>query len=517
MKHQTIIAAGSLQRMIETAEAAWRKKDFSEAIETLERASRLAPSDLAILVRLGLKHGLRYDYAAAEQCFERALRIAPPNSRTDLLTSIAEQSNFFRNHEIRERYLLRAVAQPDKTPLACLKLAELYERHRRLPEATQFVEQALQLNPNYPAARLLQARLERLAGRLESAEQVLRSFITKPIPYPWTQALSWYELATVLDQQGRYDEAMTACNEAKTVLSTQAGKYYGKVISLIDTYKELKAQISTEILRGWQDTGPALIPKQRLALLCGYPRSGTTLLEQLLDAHPDVVSAEETDVFNDDAMPPLNRHSPPGALILNVLEKATVPVLQKARTGYFRAMEANLGGAIAGRMLVDKNPALTPQVPAFIRIFPETKFLFALRDPRDVVLSRFMLAQPVVPTTVSFLSLEGTAVDYAATMSFWRTLAPLLSGRFLEVRYEDMVEDLEPVARKTLDFLGVPWDDRVLKFTEHARQKIVRSPTYADVTQPVYKRAVGRWRNYQKYLEPHLEKLEPFVKVFGYE
>jgi len=102
-------------------------------------------------------------------------------------------------------------------------------------------------------------------------------------------------------------------------------------------------------------------------------------------------------------------------------------------------------------------------------------------------------------------------------MGIWRTLKPLLPGRYLEVRYEDMVDDLPSVARQTLEFLGVPWDDRVLGFYEHARKKMVRTPTYADVTQPVYKRAMGRWRNYQKYLEPHLEKLEPFVKAFGYE
>jgi hypothetical protein len=93
----------------------------------------------------------------------------------------------------------------------------------------------------------------------------------------------------------------------------------------------------------------------------------------------------------------------------------------------------------------------------------------------------------------------------------------MLEGRYLEVRYEDMVNDLESVARKTLDFLGVPWDAGVLGFDEHARQKVVRSPTYADVTQPVYKRAAGRWRHYQKYIEPGLKMLEPFIKAFGYE
>jgi hypothetical protein len=97
-----------------------------------------------------------------------------------------------------------------------------------------------------------------------------------------------------------------------------------------------------------------------------------------------------------------------------------------------------------------------------------------------------------------------------------RKFAPLIKNPWLEVKYEDTVEDLESVSRRVLDFMGVPWDARVLAFHEHARQKRVRTPSYADVTKPVFKRAVGRWRNYQKYLEPHLEKLEPFVKAFGY-
>ena len=156
-------------------------------------------------------------------------------------------------------------------------------------------------------------------------------------------------------------------------------------------------------------------------------------------------------------------------------------------------------------------------IPAFIRIFPETKLLIALRDPRDVVLSCFMQNIPLNQVGAAYLSLDSTAEEYTALMGVWQTLAPRMRNPYLEVRYEDMVEDLESVARKTLDFLGVPWDARVLGFDEHARQKMVRSPTYADVTQPVYKRAMGRWRNYQKYLEPHLDKLEPFVKAFGYE
>ena len=177
----------------------------------------------------------------------------------------------------------------------------------------------------------------------------------------------------------------------------------------------------------------------------------------------------------------------------------------------------SLSQPIAGRLLIDKNPTYTFLVPALVRFFPEIKFLIALRDPRDVVLSCFMQNLPLNQVGAACLTLAGTAEEYAALMTVWQTVKVRLRNPWLEVCYEDMVADLEPVARKTLEFLGVPWDAHVLGFDEHARQKVVRSPTYADVTKPVYKRAVGRWRNYQKYLEPHFAKLEPFVKAWGYE
>jgi hypothetical protein len=203
--------------------------------------------------------------------------------------------------------------------------------------------------------------------------------------------------------------------------------------------------------------------------------------------------------------------------MLPALEAADNAALQQSRAAYFRSMELEIRGPVAGRLLLDKNPVINYLIPAFIRIFPETRFIVALRDPRDVVLSCFMQPHPLNAVTAAYLNLETTVEDYSAVMSLWRTLAPLMPAPFLEVRYEDMVEDLESVARKTLNFLGMPWEARVLKFDEHARKKMVLSPTYADVTQPVYKRASGRWRHYQKYLEPHLEKLKPFVKAFGYE
>jgi tetratricopeptide (TPR) repeat protein len=504
-----LVAAGSLNRMLQAAETAWQRKDFQKCIETLQSACRLAPANADILLRLGRIYGLRYDYAAAETCFEKALRFAP--RKIGMLVAIADQCQNFRNPDIAERYLRRALEQPDATPQACIKLAELYERVRRLPEAAQLVERALALNPAYPAALLVRARLERLAGRVEAAEQVLRSFITKPVPDIWIHAQAWYELATILDRQQKFDDAMMAFLNAKNLMRPQIPKPPAEAKAVRTRMKVMESNVSGEMFKRWFDGAQALIPARRVALLCGHPRSGTTLLEQVLDAHPDIVSAEETEVFLDDSFAPLKRRFPPDDYMLPILEAADNTALQQARASYFQFMELSLGQPIGSRLLLDKNPTRTFMIPAFVRIFPETRFIIALRDPRDVVLSSFMQAQPFD------LSLEVVTDGYAFTMGFWRTLAPLMPAPYLQVRYEEMVDDLESVARKTLDFLGVSWDARVLGFDEHARKKMVISPTYADVTQPVYKRARGRWHNYKKYLEPYLDRLEPFVKAFGYE
>ena len=168
-------------------------------------------------------------------------------------------------------------------------------------------------------------------------------------------------------------------------------------------------------------------------------------------------------------------------------------------------------------MLLDKNPGMMILLPVVNWSFPEMKTLIALRDPRDIVLSCFMQKVPLTPISSNWLSLAGTAEYYARSMQTWLAMRELTQSPWLEFRYEDVVADLETHARKILEFLGLPWDDRVLKFYEHAREKMVRSPTYRDVTQPVYSRSVGRWRNYAKHLEPILDKLEPFIREFGYE
>jgi hypothetical protein len=281
--------------------------------------------------------------------------------------------------------------------------------------------------------------------------------------------------------------------------------------------REMEQTITTAVMDRWRADSAKLQPLRRIALLCGHPRSGTTLLEQVLDSHSDVTSAEETKMMHDDAYLPLIRDFPEGTSILQALDSVPPSLINHARENYFRCLEMFLRRKIGTRLLVDKNPALNLMIPMVVRIFPETKFLIALRDPRDVIVSCFMQALPLTPISSSYLSLEGTVNQYANVMGFWLEMLPRMGNQWMYVRYEEMVEDLPAVARAVFDYLGVGFEENVLKFYEHASKKRVNSPSHADVRKPLYQTAVGRWRNYQKYLAPYLPGLERFLKPFNYD
>jgi tetratricopeptide (TPR) repeat protein len=514
MKRPQLVPQGSLNRILQASEEAWSRRDFQQAIDHLERATRLAPANCQILLQLGRVYGLRCNYAAAEKCFEKAIRVAP--NKTEMLATVAERATDFPSHELAEKYFQCALEQKDASANTFTKLAELYERLHRMEEASTLLDRALHLEPNSALALLTSARFNRQTGKLEEAERLMRSAIKAGNND--IRIRGYYELGMILDRQGRYDEAMAAFLDAKALLRPTAGPLLAQLQELRAYWEEMQANISTETFQNWFNTTPMLQPAHRIAFLGGYPRSGTTLLEQVLDSHPDLVSAEETTLFNDEVYTPLTNTFPPTTPMLKLLESAPSSLLNQLRENYFNQNERHINNPIGTRLLIDKNPSINVLIPAFIRVFPEIKLLIALRDPRDVCLSCFMQAHlPLSKGSVAYLTLEGTIEGYARVMGLWRTLAPMLTGHYLEVRYEEMVEDLESVSRRTLDFLNVPWSGRVLKFDEHARSKRVRSPSYADVAKPISKRAIGRWQKYQKYFEPHLDKLAPFLKAFGYD
>jgi thioredoxin-like negative regulator of GroEL len=505
----------AIQQLYREAEEAWGAQDYQRSISLIEQATHKEPFNPRPVLDLARAYGHRYDFAAAERYLEKAVQISKDRAR--VLGEAGQVCLQFENIEMALDYFQRAARKKGVSINVLVTLADMYIRDKRLEEAAELAGRAAQMERKDPRVLLVDGMLRRARGAIPEAASSFRELLANPQAGASERIRALYELAGILDSEGKYDEAMMALLEAKALLRPHMGPQAAVLGLMQRRAKEMEQSITTAVMDRWRADAERLPPLRRIALLCGHPRSGTTLLEQVLDAHSDVTSAEETKMMHDEAYLPLIRDFPEGTSVLQALDSVPISVINHARENYFRCIELFLGRKIGGRLLVDKNPALNLMIPMVVRVFPETKFLVALRDPRDVVMSCFMQALPPSPISSAYLSLEGTVNQYANVMGFWLAMLPRMADRWIHVRYEELVKDLPAVARSVLGFLGVPFEDHVLQFYEHARSKRVKSPSHADVQKPIYQTAVGRWRNYQKYLEPYMTGLERFLKAFDYQ
>jgi hypothetical protein len=193
--------------------------------------------------------------------------------------------------------------------------------------------------------------------------------------------------------------------------------------------------------------------------------------------------------------------------------------LESLRALYWTETERYLGARRhSAKVVVDKNPFYSTRTALIHLLFPDARFVFALRHPRAVILSCFMQPFGRNPALANFTSLLGSAGQYQRVMRLWLQYRRYLPLQVHELRYEALVADKEARLRETLEFLGLPWDDTLSDHVSHARKRgRIYTPSYHQVSQPIYTDAVDRWRNYEKYLAEAGDLVQPFVTEFGYD
>jgi hypothetical protein len=244
--------------------------------------------------------------------------------------------------------------------------------------------------------------------------------------------------------------------------------------------------------------------------MVGFPRSGTTLLEQVLGSHPAVVTSNEKPTLDDSTREFLR--TPGDVKRLAALRGAG---LHQYRDAYWQRVREH-GIAVAGRVFIDKQPYHTLQLPLILRLFPAAKIVFSVRDPRDVVLScfrrRFLMSAP----NFQFLTLDGAASLYDATMHLAEIYRAKLPLELLQLRHEDLVASFEERVRETCDFLGLTWQDSMHDFATRARSQSITTPSSVQVMQGLNREGIGHWRRYRDQMAPVLPILQPWVERFGY-
>lgn len=457
------------------------------------------------------------NFTLANQAYRQAIKLAPQN--TSLLILIAQQYQGLRQLDDARACFEMALATDPTSVDARISLAVWFEKERRLDDAWAAVETCLAQHPRDDQARYFRAFLLHRQKKPVEAETALRDLIKDGPQYPYVKYASRHLLSVVLDELGQYPEAMRWLLEAKAqVRQLTDVDLLEREYDRIDTRRrELLASLTPEMIRNWRNEAPTTTGHYQVAFLGGHPRSGTTLLEQILDAHPDVLAFDESVAFNQEVTAHLPLPNATGEVQARVLNSVPSTRAKDIRQRYVKSLLRETEGEPTARILLDKNPSPTMSLPQWLRIFPELKVIIALRDPRDVLISCFFLNIMLNATNANFLSLERTAKHYSDLMDVWLRMRELGGFDWIETRYEDVVENVEAEGRRTTEFLGLALHPNQVRYHETARRKFLFAPTYHDVTQPVYRRAIGRWERYAEALEPLQKKLQPYCRAFGYQ
>jgi tetratricopeptide (TPR) repeat protein len=455
----------------------------------------------------------RFQFERMEQTLQKLVSRAPRHPGVHHY--IAETYGTLKLPDRAIRSYEQAANLPGAGPPTWMELASLYERSHRLDEAQELIERAVHSGYNLPLVWLVRGRIARRQKRLADAEASFRTVIDGGGPRLDWVCEAWSELALMNDAEGNYEGAIEAIEQCKQLQRAREHAHWAISQKGAEFIRQLVDSVSADDFRRWREEAKSF-PAVRTALLTGFPRSGTTLLEQVLDAHPDLVSSEERDFIGSELLKTITLFRP-NTPILEVLNGVDATQIAVERQRYFRSMGYLLGEPVGDRLHLDKNPAYNFVIPILLRFFPEARLIVALRDPRDVVLSCYLRYLPLNAVSVRFLDIRRAAEHYSLNMQAWLRLREIVGVPWIQIRYEDVVADLAGQAHRALDTLGLAWDERVLKYRQRlSEDKKVTSPSYEAVAQPLYTRAIGRWKHYERLLEPALETLEPFVREFGY-
>jgi len=458
-----------------------------EALACLRQAVSIEPASLGarkVLASILLESGgSELDEAIAE--FEKILEIAPNDVAA--LTGLAHAYLYLGQEDSCMEYTQQILDRYSASEVAMAGVASIYDRLSRFDDAYDCLRPQIEKGIATVSVALLFASICRHVSRCESAIEQVEKLLTNHALVPNEKRQLYFSVAQLYDRQGDYDKAFKFYEKANNLnfRPYDPGKDPKKINALLEVYTEefLKAAPHSDYT------------SEQMIFIVGMPRSGTSLLEQVLDSHSQVYGAGEL------------------VYITKMLKK-----LHEGRgdekSGYPYCITDIKAGALnemAGKYLASLPPDarhfphVTDKLPnnflhlGFIEmLFPNARIIHCQRDPLDTCLSCYF--QDFSGHLNYAYNLEHLGLyyrQYRKLMEHWKRV---LNIPVLDIQYENMVADTEQNIRSILEFCGLPWEDACLDFHKSAR--VVKTASYDQVRRPVYKGSVGRWKNYSKNIAP---------------
>lgn len=523
--------------------------EFSAAADAYRRALELAPGDAGVLLNLGFlemeagkitvarEHLLAavradpdlidarlYGARACYECGDHALAqdlIRPWRQwlalRDEQRIELGSLLTLLGDNADGETVLLDALRRtPDETRVLA-SLVCLYERLNRLEEARAWLARLTSVENASDAASRQEVVSAQIAIASRDADPArMRELVERLVPLTEPEhrrAGLYFALGKVCDRHRDASGAMAAFTQAHACQLLLAEQLVPHLLAPGSTALPTAAvHLSMDEFRNWSDASPPPVEESPIFIV-GFPRSGTTMLEQMFDAHPGLRSMDERVYINDT----IALLTPFGLRYPHDLGELTPSQLDHLRRSYW-ALVAKTVQLEPGQRLVDKNPLNMLRLPMILRLFPNARIVLALRHPCDVLLSCYMQHFRSPNFMVMCSTLERLARSYVAAMESWIHHAELMKPALLVSRYEDLLADFSGNVERVGAFLGLGDATPLLSFHEHARNKgFISTPSYTQVIEPPNRRAVDRWRRYQASLEAVRPILQPVLEHWRYE
>jgi len=503
------------------------RHEFAEAELAYRRALELRPDYVEALNNLANLLVVRKRPGEALPILSKALTLSPDN----VATLIASARALMASGDYAQAGLAAklAVAKCPTDALALCAQADLYQETDRFDEALEAYCAALAIDPNNLHILNKYASCLMLVGRLEDARKCFLAAIERhprsvelylniagiahlTKDHPLTRAMQ-----DVLTREGEPEhERFTALHFALGKAHDDAGDYATALRhfsagarlkrpqfrydeqACFDLFDRIREVFDERFFADLPFKGnPSTLP----VFIVGMPRSGSTLIEQIVASHPQAHGTGEIKLLYE-SIESVRARSPDLPEYPNLIAAMKPAQFARIARGYLSSV-ARLAGAAA--RAVDKLPTNFFHAGSIATLFPNAKIIHTMRNPLDACLSSFtkLYADDEVPYSYDLTELGRFYVKYNDLMQHWRRVLP--AGTMLDVRYEQVVANVEAEARKIITFLGLPWDDRCLRF--HETNRPVRTVSFAQIRKPIYASSIGRWRAYRAGLEPLIAAL----------
>ena len=517
-----------------------------EAERAYATAIRLDRDNLMPKVQLGLLLLARKDYLTARETLLDAFELDKnlPLTRIHAANACCLCQDFHGAADLLKPW--RTWLPLESEPLQ-LELAKLLQLMGDTPSTAVLLENLIACNPSHLEARLLLAKVYERMNELARSETMARALLEDPmVSTEATRSDVQHLFATLALRNGDFANARSVLEQSGPRHTSDYTHYFelaetydklgapGQAMQALRTAHEWQVQelriaspefflpecpalpaalplVIPEAYRRWPTT-TAPDTRDSPVFIVGFPRSGTTLLEQMLDAHPGLQSMDENPFFNRLA-DKLKSH---GEGIMDKLELLQQRDCDELRKLYLIMVSEKIPRRWDAQ-LVDKNPLNMLWLPLIYRLFPHAKFILAVRHPCDVILSCYMQNFRSSILGADCANLPRLASAYVSAMDYWLQNVGIFQPDALVSRYEDLVADFPGHTARIAQFLGLDDSTPMLRFDQHARDKgYIATPSYDQVIEPVNRKGMNRWTRYQQEFELVLPTLERMLQHWGY-